>query len=448
MDNSRPIGLAKRLYVSGALAAFTGQLLGGPTDVGAVAGKTDASSTTLTLGQAKSIAFARNWDLLASQSGVDLAVAQSIMAREFPNPTLSYSTAKLDPEGNGTVTGNSLGDRSYDTIFALTQLIEIGGKRSNRQASARAGLAGARARFEEARRLLDLGVTKGYIAALLAGSNEKVLGDSAQSLRHEAEIAQVRFRAGDISESDLKQIQNNASVFELQASSASSSAAQARIALEVLLGVKQPRGRWEPAETLDRVVEELSPPAAKSDGDRPDVLAAEADLQKSQADLRLQRAIRIPDPTFLVQYEHNPPGPPGPDTLGFGVSFPLPIWNRNRGAILAAERVREQAELSVNKARAQAVADLAVADCTWNEARDRLQRYQSQIQPNSDKVRLAVAFSFEKGGASLVDLLTAERDDNAVRLATAQAQADAAGALADLIAARYAMLQTELNAKE
>ena len=43
----------------------------------------------LTLNAAKRIAYEHNWDLLAAQAGVDLALAQKIVAREFPNPTFS-----------------------------------------------------------------------------------------------------------------------------------------------------------------------------------------------------------------------------------------------------------------------------------------------------------------------------------------------------------------------
>ena len=216
----------------------------------------------LTLAEAKQTAFERNWDLLAAKSGIDAAVAQQIVAREFPNPTVSASTAKIsvNGQGNGTPMGNGFWNRSYDTIFAVSQLVEIGGKRHARQASATAGITGARARFFDARRSLDQGVTRAYVAALLADDNARILNESAQSLQHEAEIAELRFQAGDISDSDKKQIENSAAVFELQAKTADSAAAQARIAVEVLMGVAQPAGEWTPGDSLHELA--LAPPAA------------------------------------------------------------------------------------------------------------------------------------------------------------------------------------------
>ena len=403
----------------------------------------------LGLAEARQAAFERNWDLLAAHSGMDAAAAQLLVAKEFPNPSLALSAVKLGNRQAGTVAGNGLGTRNYDSIAAVTQLIEIGGKRHSRQASARAGLTGARARFLDARRSLDQGVTKAYIGVLLAEENAHILTESAHSLHREAEIGLARFRAGDIKESDLKQIQNNEAQFDLQAKAAETAATQARIMVELLLGVPRPTGGWTPRETLAGLAQS-SPAAvaaaALNGAARPDVWAAEADLKRAQADLKLQKAIRIPDPSVTLQVEHNPPGGgPATDTLGLGVSFPLPLWNRNGGAIKAAEANRNQAALAAAKARAQAQADLAAADLEYAEAAARSRRYQDQIRPRSSQVRESIAYAYNKGGASLVDLLTAERDDNNVRLSAAQSLADTAAALADLAAARLTVTTAELD---
>ena len=400
-----------------------------------------ASTNTLSLADAKRCAFERNWDLLAAKSGVDAATAQLLAAKEFPNPTFSYSSAKIGSRENATTIGNGLWSRSYDTIFAVNQLIEIGGKRQARRLSAKAGVAGARARFYDARRLLDQGVTKAYVAALLAVENERILNESASLLRHEVEIARVRLKVGDLSDSDEKQIENNADVFALQAKSAEAAAKQARIALEILLGVGQPNGNWKPTESLAQIVA-ANPQSneSKTNALRPDVLAAEADLNQSKSDLKLQKAMRIPDPTLSFLVEHNPPGGgPPEDTVGIGVSFPLPLWNQNRGEIKSAQAVVDKNALALAKARAQAVADAASAQSEFREASERLARYQNQILPRSQKVRESVAFAYEKGGASLVDFLEAERADNDARLASAQALSDSASAGADLRAATETM---------
>lgn len=403
-----------------------------------------APSAALSLADAQRIAFERNWDLLAAASQVDGATAQKLIAHEFPNPSFSIYTAdyNVDQHPSSTSAGNGLWDRSYDTIFAINQLFEIGGKRRKRQLSAQANLEGAQARLFDAKRTLDLAVAHAYAAAALAGENVRVLNESAATLRQEAKIAAVRLQAGDISASDKSQIEIQAEQFALSAQTAESAAAQARVALEVLLGLPHPRGTSVLSDKLDALCAAV--PSAETDAigvGRPDIVAAEADLRKAEADLRLQRAYRVPDPTVLAQYEHHPPDTP--TTVGWGVSFPLPLWNHNKGNIRVAQAARDQAKLALEKAKAQAVADIATARLAYDDAVNRWRNYRDQIGPKSARVRQTVAYAYEKGGASLLDLLQAERTDNDIRLAAAQAASDTAVAGAALKAALAVMPSAE-----
>src|ERR1039458_3122651 len=78
----------------------------------------------LSLADAQRLAFERTWDLLAAAAGVDAATAQKIVVHEFPNPTLSLSSSKInvDNQPNSTPDGNGLWDRSYATTFAINQI--------------------------------------------------------------------------------------------------------------------------------------------------------------------------------------------------------------------------------------------------------------------------------------------------------------------------------------
>ena len=242
-----------------------------------------------------------------------------------------------------------------------------------------------------------------------------------------------RLAAGDISKSDKNQIEIAAERFELDARSADTTAATLRLALEALLGSTHPTGDWVAVDTLDSLISTAPAEDNISAEPRPDLLAAEAGLKKTEADMRLQKALRIPDPTVQVLYEHEPPDQP--NTLGLGLSFPLPLWNRNRGGIRSAEAARDQALLAIGKVRTQIGSEIESARLRYRDAADRWRRYRDEIQPRSEEVREAVSFAYAKGGAALLDLLTAERNANDVRLATSQAAADSALAGATLQAA-------------
>jgi cobalt-zinc-cadmium efflux system outer membrane protein len=411
--------------------------------------QTNADSVpALSLAEARQRAVERNWDLLAARSGIAAAEAQLLITKEFPNPTVGWSTYKLGNGGAATTMGNGLLARNYDTTATINQLMEIAGKRKDRQEAARQGVLGAKARFLDAKRTLEQGVTKAYVAALLANENERMLHESADYMRHEQEIAEARFKAGDLAESDLKQIQVAAEQYVLQEKAAQTAALQARTAVEVLLGVERPSGKWRAEDSLEAVSGQMIPaPKGPTNALRPDVLAAKTDLRGAEENLKLAKAMRIPDPTISLGYEHEPPGGGPPvDTLNVGMSFPLPIWNQNKGAIAAARANVDQFRLALAKLQAQMNSDLVNAQSVFDEASTRLMRYREQIVPQSASARASVIFKFEKGGATLVDLLEVERTDNDVRLALAQAMADTASAQADLTAAQTMLAETDLSA--
>jgi cobalt-zinc-cadmium efflux system outer membrane protein len=276
------------------------------------------------------------------------------------------------------------------------------------------------------------------------------LNDSAASLRKEATINAARLKAGDIGTNDLQQIEVAASRLELDAQSAADSSVSARIQLVALLGLTPEYKGLALSDSLRSLaVEPLAGLPAESTNSssgvsdlalvlqRPDLVAARKDVAKAQADLGLAKAQRIPDPTFLGQWERQPPDQN--QTVGLGLSFPLPLWNRNRGGIAAAQSGVSAAEVALHRAETSAAADLAVARQQLATASHRQGEYSQNLVPKSAAVRESITYAYQKGGASLIDLLAVQRTDNELRLASAQAAADAANAR---IALRAALTQT------
>lgn len=389
----------------------------------------------LSLAEARRLAIERNTDLRIAQTQVAAALAQLRVAREFPNPTLGLSTAKISTDGTpeGTALGNGLLNRSYDSIASLSQLFLVG-KRGLIQDAARAGVHSAQFQRDDAERLLVQAVTQAYAAALAALSEADVLTDSAAKLRHEADIAAHRFNAGDLSASDKAQLEIAADQDELNADSERATAKTAVVTLEILLAVPRPQGDTPLSDTLDSWVRAIPPGMEEAaTGNRPDIAAAESGVLQAESNVTLQERQRIPDITASVQFERNPAAQP--DTVGVGLSLPLPLWDHFNGEILSARAARDQAQAQLDKVRVQAAADVAAARVAYREASLRARRYQTSLVPKSADVVASVSYAYQKGGAALVDLLEAERNDNAIRVSAVQAEADTASAAAVLMAA-------------
>lgn len=409
----------------------------------------ESAPAELSLARALELAREASPDVLAARNAVSQADSLREQARQLPNPSLSLSVGKINTDGRPASTdlGNGFFDRNYDTIVAGTQLLEIGGKRKARRASAEAGLAAAGAHASGTTILTEVAVARAYAAALLSGDAAAGARSSADALRKSAEIAAAREAAGDASAAERAQIEIAAGRFAADALGAEASARSALYALETLLGL--------PADSSLRLTDTLAPladrasslPAADADdaalARRPDVVEAEAAFRRARAELDLARAIRVPDPTLLVQYERQPPDQP--NTVGFGVSLPLPLWHRNAAGVRLADAQLEAAQLARDRAVAQARAELADTRSTLAAARERARLHASELLPRAEKVRETVAFAYGEGAASLLELLEAERNVNDVRLAAASARADLVAAWASFLAARGLSLGSEVS---
>jgi len=397
--------------------------------------QTAVSAKALSLAHAHQLALERNGDFRSAQFQVDAALGQLKAARELPNPTLGLSTAKISTDGvpEGTTLGNGLLSRAYDSIVSLSELIQVS-KRGLLRDSANAGVHVAEFQLDDGRRLLIQGVTQAYVAALLAKEQAQVLNLSAAALRHEAEVAAHRYQAGDLSKADQSRIEIAAEQDELNAASQEAAEKAAVVALEALIGEPKANGGTTLTDSLESLA---SAPAADTDEaavlKRPDIAAAEAAVNQAELNVTLARHQRIPDVTVSVLYERNPPVQP--DTVGVGVSLPLPVLNQYSGEIQGALAAKNQAQARLEKVRVQATADVAAARVAYQEAAARLGKYQKSLLPRSAEVTRSVAYAYEKGGAALIDLLDAQRSDNDIRLAEAQAEADTAAAFSALLAA-------------
>lgn len=404
-----------------------------------------AQVSTLSLKEARQRALARNWDLLSARSDLEVATAQQQTSKEFPNPGLALGASKILSEGSpaSPLLGNGFSNR-YDSNASLSQLLELGGKRSHRQASAQAGLQAADFRIRDAQRTLEGTVIKGFVAAVLAQDNAQQMERTADSLTRSAGIAAKRYEAGDISQAEKSQVEIAAQRFSEDARLARTAAIQARINLDVLLGDPKPAGAWTPKESL----EDLEPlfKALGSSGDassRPDIEAAEAQVRKSQEELALQKAQVVPDLTVSFSYVHQPPDQGG-NLMGVGVGFTLPLWNRNQGAIAGARAAETQAKRDRARAEARARSEQMAARVSYEAALLRARNYRSELLPSSEKVRESVSFAYERGAASFLELLEAQRSATEIRIAAAQAAADALSAGVDLATANNLSLPMEV----
>jgi cobalt-zinc-cadmium efflux system outer membrane protein len=151
---------------------------------------------------------------------------------------------------------------------------------------------------------------------------------------------------------------------------------------------------------------------------RPDLKAAVEAVDKAETDHKLAIANGSTDPTFGAWYTHNSSNnnPFGINTLGVSVSVPLRVFDRNQG-----EKLRTQLDITRQQklrdaAEATVLSDVDSGYATLESNLILLRPYKQKYLQQATRVRDTMFFSYQHGGASLLDFLNAESDYRSLQL--------------------------------
>ncbi|HEX9082521.1 MAG TPA: TolC family protein, partial [Holophagaceae bacterium] len=360
----------------------------------------------------------QGFDLLLSDAAVQSAQADLQTSRTLPAPVLGLS-AGWTSGYDAAAAGPGASDRAYAASLSDSNALSdlLWGKRRLRTRVAQAALEAARLGRQDAERTLLGLLRQQYLQTALAGRARSVAEEVAQSARKTLDLVEVRCQAGAVSEADVAR----ARVAWLEARQGVDAAAQAersnQAGLAFLLGYRDA----PPVFLLDRRFEDpdVSAPPAGSTADlleaarahRPDLQAALAQERRAQASLQLARRDWAPDLTWTVGVSQEGTGQNAlqPRTYTLGVAVPLPSPRHIRGEIAKAEVDLRTQILQRGKLEAQVALDVANANAALQASRSRLERMRQDLLPSARQAFHLVAFQYEKGATSLLDVLDAQR---------------------------------------
>ncbi len=365
---------------------------------------------SLSLDEALQLALRQNPTVRAQQAALVSTKAGEITAALRPNPTMNFLAEQFKP-----------GQTQLDTQYTVNvgQPIELGGKRGRRIDSARAATQVANYQLEDIRRQIVFQVKSAFAGALIAREQVALAQENIKTLDDTERIQRLRAEKGDISDLELLRIQVQRFTFERDAADARQALAAARIALRAAAGAENIAEEFAVVGELGFTEISLDKTVLmrRALDNRPDLRAAEADRERARAEHRLARANAWWDVTPQIEYQRI-----GPDnTIGFGFSVPIRIFDRNQGEI-----ARTQAEITrvdaVREATAlQVLATLETDRQTALTQRERVVSLRDVYLPKATQVRDTVEYAYRRGGQSLLDFLDAQRSYRETALAHLQA---------------------------
>jgi cobalt-zinc-cadmium efflux system outer membrane protein len=372
------------------------------------------------LDRAIELALQHNHSLLAARTTIDQNRAQEVTANLRPNPVLSWDAQFLPLFSPSNFSADYL-DQTAQFDAGLSYLIERGKKRQRRLEAATDQTAVAVASVSENERTLTATVAQQFIGALLADSNLALARQDLDSYQDTVQISEARFQAGGISESDLLKIKLQLLQFQMDLNAARLAKVQALASLRQSMGFESVPDNYDvdgelTRETVRVNLDDLKMMALRS---RPDYRAAQLSLTSAQSQHKLAQANGKQDLTAGFNYSHVT----GLNVGAVSFNIPLPIFDRNQGEIARTNFAISQAQESQTAALEGVMTDVTNAYENLHTSDEVVNLYDSGYLKQAEDSRDIAQYAYQRGAASLLDYLDAERTYRATELAYRQALA-------------------------
>jgi len=372
---------------------------------------------TYTWQQVRARFEASNPTLRAGQLNIDESKTQEVTANLRPNPDFTFSTdgTQLLPYQGGY--------RPFaGTQFspAVSYLHERNHQRELRLESAKKGTSVAVSQQEDLERNLLFNLRNAFVQTLQAKAIVAVAKENLDYYDRVLAIGRTQLGAGNIAQVDLDRLELQRVQYEAELQMSETSVRTAKIQLLMLLNDRTPVDQFDVTGTFD-----FAPPLDTLESfrqialeARPDLRAALQTADKAKTDHQLAVANGSTDPAFSAWWTHNPSfnNPFDNNTIGASVSIPLRIFDKNQGEkertnieIQRAERLREAAA-------AQVFSDVDSAWAAVNSNLNLLRPYKDKYLAQALRVRDTMTFAYQRGGASLLDFLSAQNDYRSTQL--------------------------------
>jgi outer membrane protein, heavy metal efflux system len=370
-------------------------------------------TVTIDLQRAVQLALQHNHVLLAAKTQVTQSKANEVTASLRPNPVLTWNDFFLPFFSPSQLNGDYITNAGeFDLLFSYT--FERGRKRKWRMENARDNTDVVQSQVQDSERALTFNVAQQFINILLAESSLSFAQQNLASFEQTLKVSQERYNKGAISEGDLLKIKLQRLQFQEDVASARLARQQALDALRDLLGYESVPRNYDVVGTLEYTpiqgnVEDFQ---AKALNLRQDLRAANQAVVAARSGYMLARANGKRDLTLTSGYSHVAAA----NDASFSVNMEIPLFDRNQGEIARTHAAITQSEEVKNAAQQAVMTDVSTAYEAVKTGERIVQLYQSGYLKDSKESLDISQYAYQRGAASLLDFLDAERSYRSTEL--------------------------------
>ncbi|KDN54174.1 TolC family protein [Flavobacterium seoulense] len=355
---------------------------------------------------AETLFLQNNLSLIAERLNIDIAQAQIIQAKVWPNPTFSINEINLWRNTGSEVLPAIWGNygRYQEFGASLEQLVYTAGKRKKMIAIEKVGSDMAEEYYKNFLRNLKMEFRNNLSAMQYNQAKKAVYQKQLKSFQNLVKAYEIQVKQGNISQGDYIRLKASELEFlnEINAIAIENNALQSEMKkllhLSPVVFIKIDQEDVIPDMTM---VNNLNIQDVINDVEnyRPDVKLAKLNEKYNQKKYEYQKALKTPDITLEASYDRG--GNIMRDFFGLGFSIDLPVFDRNKGNIKAAQFSVEQSKLNKEELLNGAQAEIFETYNNFKAAQKLYDGIGLEYQEKLDKMLDSYLASFKNRNISL-----------------------------------------------
>ena len=388
-----------------------------------------ARASAVTIDQAVASALQNNLDLRAAYFEVEKARGRLIQAGLWPNPELGFSTTTDRPfkdQGQRTSTGG------------FQQAFPISGRLHFAKRVSRVDVAQAMAEIRNRERLLIGDVERDFLNVLLLRQQIAANREFLSVNREFVDVFEQRLKRAEVSEVDVNLARVEMQRLELETAVLESDLKTRELSLKLRLGLP-PEHSLAVEGNIEALMAKFRPEKYQTTMvvNRPDLRQTELGIDLANAEVRLARAEAWADWTLGAEYVNEKtivdPLPGSADSLlGFRLSVPLAIWNRNQGRVYEQQAAADQSRQRVEALQLSIRSEIATALARAFKLREVVQKYSAELLPTLTRTTDLVRKGYAEGLVAPTQLIQAQQQRATLRTSSLGASTNYLQALVDL----------------
>lgn len=355
----------------------------------------------LTMASALALVLSKNVTLAGFSAEIRARDAAVLQAGLFPNPELEIEV------GNFGGKDDLQGFDGAETTIVFSQLVELGGKRENRQTVASLDKTLSEMDYQSKKLNILSATAKAFVEVLLA-QEQVVLNHELLKLSEQTSTAvNEKVDAGKVSPVERSRAQIELAVVRAETNKSVRELKAARRRLAGFWGSEH-AGFVQAVGQLSEIIalpdEELLKIFLSKN---PDLARWAVEIERSKAALSLSRSEAVPDLTLNAGVKNFQES--NDNAFVVGVSMPIPFFNRNQGGISEAQANIDQAQSEQRRAKISLSTDLSD---TWQDLSTSYAEsvgLRDEILPSAQETYNAIEFGYREGKLDYLQMLDAQR---------------------------------------